>query len=217
MIAGFGMDAKSFLGQHPPLVLHLHAAVFTTWMVLLSAQVLLVLRNRVDLHRKLGFFLATWACLMGVMGPVAVYTLVMMKVKAHGPFPYPFMSVHIVDIGGFLVLLAIGIALRKNPAAHKRMMILSTVALADPGFNRAIGYLYPADPQTALPGFLYIFWGNILIVALMLGWDLYRGRLIRSHVIASASLLTCMYIAAALYYWHPWQQLTLSWVTAWSK
>jgi hypothetical protein len=124
-------------------------ATFTIWMFLLTAQVLLAVRDRVDLHRKLGWFLAAWACLMGVMGPAAVYTVAMMQVKAHGgPIAYPFISVHVVDIGGFLVLLAIGIALRKNSAAHKRMMILSSVALADPGFNRLIGYVYPADPQT---------------------------------------------------------------------
>jgi hypothetical protein len=217
MLLGFGLDARSFLGRHPPLLLHVHAAVFTIWMLLLTAQVLLVLRDRVDLHRKLGWFLAAWACLMGVMGPVAVYTVVMLGVKKHGPRPDPFIAVHLVDIGGFLVLLAVGIAMRKNSAAHKRIMILSTVALADPGFNRFIGYVYPADPNTPLLNFLYIFYGNILIVALMLGWDFYRGRLIRSHVIASISLLGCMYIASVMYCWQPWQKLTLQWVTAWAK
>ena len=217
MLLGFGFDARNFLGRHPPLILHLHAAVYTIWMFLLTAQVLLVLRDRVDLHRKLGWFLAAWACLMGVMGPVAVYTAVMMDVKVHGPSPDPFISVHVVDIGGFLVLLAIGIAMRKYSAAHKRIMILSTVALADPGFNRFIGYVYPVEPHTPFLNFLYIFYGNILIVALMLGCDFYLVRLVRSHVIASISLLTCMYMASVIYCWQPWQNLTLQWVTAWAN
>jgi hypothetical protein len=68
-------------------------------------------------------------------------------------------------------VLAIGIAMRSNPEAHKRMMILSTVALADPGFNRFIGYVYPADPHTAFLGFLHVFWGSIPLVAMILGWD----------------------------------------------
>jgi hypothetical protein len=34
----------------------------------------------------------------------------------------------ILDISSFLVLLGLGIALRKNAAAHKRMMILSSAA-----------------------------------------------------------------------------------------
>jgi hypothetical protein len=49
----------------------------------------------------------------------------------------------------------------------------------------------------------------MLIVALMLGWDFYRGRLVRSHVIASIALLTCEYVASVLYFWKPWSDLTL--------
>ena len=148
MLLGFGLDARRFLGLHPPLALHLHAAVFTIWMFLLTVQVLLVVRDRVDIHRKLGWFLAAWACLMGVMGPVGLYTAVMMYVRKHGPGPDPFMCVQLLDISSFLVLLAIGISLRRNPAAHKRLMILSSVALASPGFSRFLGYVYPANPTT---------------------------------------------------------------------
>ncbi len=161
MIAGFGVDFPGYLHRNPPapIVVHFHAAVFTVWMLLLSAQVLLVLRDRVALHRKLGVFAVGWACLMAVMGPVAFIAIVAQDAKLHGPFPYPFISVHVVDIGGFLVLLlACGIALRKNPAAHKRMMILSTVALADAGSldfrgifcrNRPRCYCGSSKPSTA--------------------------------------------------------------------
>ena len=217
MLLGFGMDAKRFLGQNPPLLLHAHAAVFTIWMFLLTAQVLLVVRDRVDIHRKLGWFLVFWACLMGVMGPVGVYSRLMTWTRASGPHPYPFMSVHIVDIGGFLVLLAIGIAMRKNPAAHKRLMILSTAALADPGFNRFIGYIYTTEPTTVFGWFLNVFYGNILIVALMLGWDWWKGRLVRSYVIASVLMLLSMYIASVLYFSPSWNALTLEWVKALAK
>ncbi len=226
MIAGFGLDARHFLSQNPPLLLHAHAATFTIWMFLLTAQLLLVLKNQIAIHRKLGWFLVAWACLMGIMGPVGVYTAIMMQVKAHGPFPYPFITVHVVDIGGFLILLAIGIALRKNPAAHKRMMILSTVALADPGFARMLDHLINGKfiiafmnphPPTPFLWFLCVFNGNILLVALMLAWDFWKGRLIRSHVIASISLIVCMYIASVIYFMPAWQAQTLVWVTAWSK
>jgi hypothetical protein len=217
MIGGFGLDAKRFLGQHPPFLLHLHATVFTIWMFLITAQVLLVLRDRVDLHRKLGWLLVAWACLMGVMGPVGLYTSVMMYVKAHGVVPDPFMAIQILDISSFLVLLAIGIALRKNAAAHKRMMILSSAALASPGFSRLLGYFYPTDPSRPLFFLVNVYYGNILIVVLMLGWDLYRSRLVRSHVIASIALLACMCFNSFLFFWKPWSDLTMRWVTAWAR
>src|SRR5271167_4097979 len=92
MIAGFGVDFPGYLHRNPPAptVVHVHAAVFTVWMLLLTAQVLLVLRDRVAFHRKLGVFLVEWACLMAVMGPVAFIAIVSQDAKLHGPFPYPF-------------------------------------------------------------------------------------------------------------------------------
>ncbi len=217
MILGFGSDAKRFLGQHPPMLLHLHATVFTLWMFLITAQVLLVVRNRVDLHRKFGWVLAGWACLMGVMGPVALYTSTMMYVKVHGVGPDPFMCVQFLDISSFLVLISLAISMRKNPAAHKRLMILSTVAIAAPGFSRFLRFAYPTVALTPFHFLLTTYYGDILLVALMLGWDLYRGRLIRAHVLASIGMLTCWSLNSFLYFWPPWSNLTLQWVTAWAK
>jgi hypothetical protein len=219
MIAGFGMDASRYLHHKPPppIIVHFHAGVFTVWMLLLTTQVLLVVGERVSIHRKLGVFAVGWACLMAFMGPAAFIAVVAQAAKLHGPFPYPFLSVHIVDIGGFLVLLAWGIALRKNPAAHKRMMILSTVSLADPGFNRFIAYILPAEPHSVTIWFLYAFYGNALLIVLMTAWDWYRARLIRSFLVGAVGLLAAEYVASALYFWKPWQQLTLGWVTAWAK
>ena len=65
--------------------------------------------------------------------------------------------------------------------------------------------------------FFYVFYGNVLLIVLMAAWDWYRGRLIRSFVIGAAGLLAAEYVAALLYFWKPWQQLTLGWVTVWAK
>jgi hypothetical protein len=219
MIAGFGTDASRYLQlkPSPPVIVHVHAAVFTVWMLLLTAQVLLVLRQRVEFHRKFGWFLVGWACLMAFMGPAAFISVAAQAAKLHGPFPDPFLSVNIVDIGGFLVLLAWGIALRKNPAAHKRMMIFSTVSLADPGFGRLIEHILPAEPHSVAVWFLYVFYGNVLLIVLIATWDWYRGRLVRSFLVGAVGLLAAEYLASALYFWKPWQQLTLEWVAAWAK
>jgi hypothetical protein len=219
MLAGFGSEIRAFAHRNPPVpkVLWVHGAVFTGWMLLLTAQVLLVLRDRVAWHRKPGWFAAGWACLMAVMGPWAAFAATLYVVKLRGPSPYPFIAVHVVDIGGFLILLAWGIALRKNPAAHKRMMILSTIALADPGFSRLLGRYFPTEPTSVLPWFIYTFYGNLLVIALMLGWDWWHGRLVRSSVLGSAALVAALYVASLMYFWEPWKALTLEWVKAWAK
>lgn len=219
MIAGFGVDISGFASRNPPVpkVLWVHGFVFTVWMLLLTAQVLLVLGDRVAWHRKLGWFAAGWAGLMAVMGPWGAIASTLYSVKLHGPTPYPFIAVHVVDLGGFLILLAWGIALRKDPAAHKRMMILSTVALADPGFSRFSGHYIMPEPTTVLPWFVYMFYGNVLVIALMLGWDWWRGRLLRPVVVASAGLVAAFAVSSVMNFWEPWRALTLEWVKALAK
>jgi hypothetical protein len=217
IIAGFGVDIPRFLHEKPApsTVLHAHAVVFTVWMLLLTAQVLLVLGNRVGQHRKLGWFAAGWACLMALMGPWAVVVSQVRTVNI--PEISPFLSVNIVDLAGFLVLLACGIALRKNPAAHRRMMILATISLADPGFSRFSGFLWPAEPHHVLLWFFYTYYGNVLLIVLMTAWDWWRGRLVRSFVVGAAGLLAAEWVATILYFWGPWKTATHRWVEAWAK
>jgi len=218
MIAGFGVDIPRYLHEKPPppMVLHVHAAVFTMWMLLLTAQVLLVLRDRVAWHRRLGWFMAGWACVMAVMGPWAA--MASQATAINDPSSEPqFLAVNIVSIAMFLGLLARGIALRKNPAAHKRMMILTTVAIADPGFARFSGWLWPNEPHNAVVWFWYTFYGNVLLMTLMAGWDWWRGRLMRSFVVGAVGLVVSEVLATLLYFWGPWKVLTHGLVVAWVK
>ena len=218
MIAGFGLDFLRYLHENPaaPKIIHVHAFVFSAWMFILTAQVLLVLRDRVSLHRKLGWFAVGWACLMAVLGPWAVMDWLAVNLGLPNGDP-PFLSVNIVDLGGFLVLLAWGITLRKNPAAHRRMMILSTVSLADPGFSRFDSFFLSNEPTSPLPWFLWVFYGNVLLVALMFAWDLRQKRLIRSFVMGACGLLVAEFAASCIYFYKPWIEVTTGWVKAWAR
>ncbi|MDE3199616.1 MAG: hypothetical protein KGN79_01745 [Acidobacteriota bacterium] len=218
MIAGFGVDFPRYLHENPPApgVTHWHAVVFTGWMILLTAQVLLVLKDRVAFHRKLGWLLVGWAGLMAVLGPWAA--LSSLAVNLHLPAgDTPFFSVNLVDIGAFLVLLAWGLASRRNPAAHKRLMILATVSLADPGFSRFSGWIWATGPSSMLVWFFWVFYGNVLLVVLMLGWDWWRGRMMKQAVIGGVALLGAEYAATLLYFWGPWRAATERWVEAWAR
>jgi len=218
MFAGFGVDIPRFVHENPaaPPIIYVHAAVFIVWLLLLTAQVTLVLRDHVAWHRKFGWFVAGWACLMAVLGPWAAMASEAVNLNNPRLGDPQFISVNIVDIVGFLALLAWGIMLRKNPAAHRRMMILATVALADPGYSRFSGWLM-AEPASAIPWFLYVFYGNALIIVLMVAWDWWKGRLMQSFVLGAAGLLAAEVIASMLYFWGPWKELTTGWVVAFAK
>ena len=152
---------------------------------------------------------------MPIVGSWAV--LVSQVRTINTPEVSPFLAVNIVDLGGFVVLLTWGLALRKNSAAHRRMMILATISLADPGFARFSGFLFPVEPQSVPLWFFYIFYGNVLLMTLMAAWDWWRGRLMRSSVVGAAGLLAAEWVATFLYFWAPWKGVTHTWVLAWAK
>jgi hypothetical protein len=138
-------------------------------------------------------------------------------VNLHSPMgDPPFLSVNIVDVCSFLIFVAWGITLRKNPAAHRRIMILSTVALADPGYSRFSEWLMP-EPTSVFAWFLWVFYGNVILVVAMAAWDWWRGRLMRQFVIGASALLAAMYVASFLYFWPPWKALTQSWIESWAR
>ncbi|UWZ84742.1 hypothetical protein [Occallatibacter riparius] len=219
MIAGFGVDFPRYLRENPaaPMIVHIHGAIYSVWMLLLTVQVLLVVRDRVALHRRLGWLLAGWACLMGVMGPVAIMVSQAANMRGGPVYDPPFLCVAFNNVLCFLILLACGIALRKNPAAHRRLMILSSVSLADPGFARFSGWIWPQEPASIPVWFVYTFYGNVLLIALMTAWDWYRGRLMRQFVIGASALLAAEFTATVLYFWGPWRALSASWVAGWAR
>lgn len=125
-----------------PWFVHVHAAVFVGWMLLLIAQAGLVSAGRVDLHRKLGASAAVLVPLMLVLGYWtsiygAQHNHPFETGKAVGvPFPdsYAFLVVPLGDLAVFAGLVAGALALRRRPDWHKRFMILAAAG----------GFLWPA-------------------------------------------------------------------------
>jgi hypothetical protein len=208
MIAGFGVDMQRFLHETPPpsSVIHVHAVVFTVWLLLITAQVLLVVRNRVALHRRLGWFTAGWAALMV---PLGLWVSMISKAPVpSGPASPQFLSMNFGSLVAFVLLLFWGIALRGNPAAHKRIMILTTIAILDPGYGRLSGFLLP-EPHSMLAWFFFNFYGNVLILSLMAAWDAWRGRLMQQFVVGAIGLLSLESLQDFLYHWGPWKLFTI--------
>jgi hypothetical protein len=77
-------------------------------------------------------------------------------------------------------------------------------------------YFLP-EPTSPIPWFFLDFYGNLLLIVLMLGWDWWRGRLMRSFVLAAGALLASEVVATLLYFSGPCKSLALSWATAWAK
>src|ERR1700719_4551859 len=65
--------AGMFHAPLPSLIVHLHGAAFSCWILLLVTQTSLVSAGRVDIHRRLGIAGFLLACLMVVLGVLAAH------------------------------------------------------------------------------------------------------------------------------------------------
>jgi len=121
--------AGLFRAPLPSLIVHLHGAAFSCWIVLLIVQTSLIAARRIDIHRRVGIGGFTLACLMVVLG-----IWVNNRALTRGGAP-PDAGRAAIYFLGFSLLLIFGVLVafafhaRSNPTAHKRLILVATVAL----------------------------------------------------------------------------------------
>lgn len=218
---GFGGDFSSYLSERPPppLLLHVHAAAYVLWLLLVGAQILLVENSRVALHRRLGWVAAALAGLLVALGLAAA--LVAEARTAGSPGAHPqFLALEFEELLSFSVLLAAGVVFRRRAGAHKRLMILATLALATAGFSR-LGLFAPAlvDRLAAFGPFgwwLRFYWGVDATWAAMAVSDLARRRAVDpSLLLGGAWLLGAQTLATALFFTPAFARLMAGLVRLW--
>jgi uncharacterized membrane protein YozB (DUF420 family) len=130
--------ARVFRDPLPNLLIHVHGAVFSSWILLLIAQTFLVAVGRADLHRRLGLLGFGLACLMVILGLMAATDELVRKTGPgkKGLSARTFYVVPVSDILVFAILIYFGFRQRFNPSAHKRFMLIATVMILDAALAR---------------------------------------------------------------------------------
>lgn len=115
----------------PPLVplAHLHGVVFTAWIGLYLVQNGLVFAGRRDLHRWLGSAGAVLAIVVFVVGIWIAIDSGHNGRGTPGRDQPTFLMFPLANIAWFGVLSATAIWRRANAQAHKRLMLLATLAV----------------------------------------------------------------------------------------
>jgi len=121
----------------PSLLVHLHGAVFSSWIILFVVQSCLVSAGNIRLHRKLGVLGAVIAGLMVILGILATFGN-LRRGAMLPPFftPAAFLIDNGLGILFFGALVAMGIQLRNNRPAHKRLMFIANANLMGPAIGR---------------------------------------------------------------------------------
>lgn len=189
-------------GQRPPFpaILHVHAVLMGSWLLLLLAQTLLMATGRRGPHRQLGMIAFALAPALAIVGFLLVPTMHKQMADAilHAPPPvaaqlkpiHQFMlDIMLVQMRiGILFAALIGLALWarvRDAGLHKRLMILGT-STALPAATDRILWLPSTLPDSPLTADLW----PLAVIAPMFLWDLYRLRKIhRAYLIYLAGLV----------------------------
>ena len=140
VIYGFSHTVSQNL-IHPheprPLLLYVHAAVFSSWLLFFIVQSALVRTQHVGLHRTLGWFGAALGVAIITFGVAISVTMARFNtIVLHQPYAEAFMAIPLWDITCFTITFSLAILWRKKPEFHRRLILLASCALTAAGWGR---------------------------------------------------------------------------------
>jgi hypothetical protein len=195
--------AGLFRAPLPDLLVHIHGAVFSLWILLFAAQTSLVAVRRLRLHRRLGMFGFLMACLMVVLGGLVATD----RLARHAANPgteaveevRAFYAIPLADLVMFSTFVGLGFYKRTHTAVHKRLMLFATLALLDAGFDRlSIFDPYPLSVVNAIC--------FLPLLGVLMAYDWWStGKVQRATIWASCFMVTVQQLRHPLGHTMFWQ------------
>jgi FtsH-binding integral membrane protein len=120
-----------------PLLLWMHGTAFATWMVFFILQSALVRTRKVSVHRLLGWFGATLATVMVVLGFTVSIVMTRFDMSVlHQTDVASFLSIPFEDMIVFGSCVALAIYWRTRPEYHRRLIFIASCVLMDAAIGR---------------------------------------------------------------------------------
>jgi hypothetical protein len=187
-------------------LLHIHAALFTLWPVLLLTQGLLIRSNQIRLHRTLGNTAVALVASMVLTGFMVVLGKPRPNVEARAFIFTPLLG--LILFGAFF---AAAIWFRRDPGTHKRLMLLSTLFIVPAGMLRIMRF---AGVEPSVYALLYEFATYALVLGPCVIYDWVRLRRIHRATLWGGAILILRHpLHFAVAYTEGWQKAA-AWLTA---
>lgn len=190
-----------------PLILHIHAASFVGWLALLSTQILMVRKRRVDIHMRLGIVGFILVPVMAYSGLAAELYSQRFYIQRHADgldfFILPlFYSVAFPSFAFAALIFA-----RRNSAIHKRLILMATAIIVGAAYSRWWGRALQGAFGDDFWGMLAnSFAGTNLILAAAVAYDAFtRGRPHRVYLVCIPIILLGQLLCSWVYHadWWP--------------
>ena len=214
IVMGFGGEILDRIRTNAPAypwIVHVHAMAFVSWLVLLTTQVLLIRTRRPQLHARLGVAMMGLALFMVIIGPATAIVSQRAQFGTKDSDP-AFLAIQLGDIVAFAVLVTAAYLTRHMSSAHKRLMLLSTLFIADAGFARwispgfAMSLGYAGWPPPALGAFLLTtYLPNDLLILSLGAYDLVTRKHLHPAYLWGIAWVAAVQLAIGyLYVVAPW-------------
>lgn len=166
-----------------PWIMHLHGAYFVGWMLLFLIQVALIYVGRVRTHRSVGMRVGiAYGLGLLVLGSIVTIVAPVLHVRA-GDWPIDraagFIILPLFDMVLFAGFFGAAIAYRNRPEAHKRLMLVATIAVVFAAVAR-MGF--------ASPLVFYLVWMSPLFAGM--AFDAVTRRKVHPAYLISFAVLT---------------------------
>jgi hypothetical protein len=155
VFGGFGMHSflPALRGEFPPAppIVHLHALIFVSWMILLVTQSALVGSGNLKLHRSLGMWGIAHASAIMMLG------LSLQLIATRGAMLKGFepgtdgLYLGLCAFAGFTTMFTLAIRNRQRPEIHKRMILFAMLPVLPPGVNRFWSEALGLEPIPVIP------------------------------------------------------------------
>ena len=163
-LTGFApsLYASLFQGLARPWFIHLHAAVYVGWLLLLIVQSVIAAQGRIALHRRVGNFGIAYGCLVFVLGVIVTFAATVVHIAA-GEWTTErggrFLALSLGDMVLFAGFFGSATAYRRRPEIHKRLILLASVALMFAGAGR----LWFMGEPTNVPLLLAVWYSPVAL------------------------------------------------------
>lgn len=171
VIAGFGPTYYFRILSPSPLatlsggpvtfLVHLHAMLFSAWVLLFIVQTALIAQRKAAVHRRLGAAGGVLALLMVVTGALAAMRQAARGVAPARFDPLEFLMIPLSDVLLFGGFVAAALRLRANREAHKRLMLLAYICIVTAAIGRLPGVLPLGPPAFFGLSLLFVLAGVI--------------------------------------------------------
>ena len=183
-----------------PLLIHIHATVFTGWLVLFLAQAILAVTKQVKWHLRLGKIGIGYGALLVVVGLITG-VLRSSRLPLGGPAE-DLLFAATADMVVFSGFFAAAIVCRRKPQVHKRLMMVAANMLLIAAVAR-MKFIPP--PPAGLPLFFAI-WFLPLIAAMAFDW--WSQRRVHAVYFIGVTAFVVRILAIAIHDTEVWRAFT---------